>query len=177
MSLILFHTSQVIALAQRATELAKKNGTIHTRTTLFDGQYYPDGVPLNKAGQSESQTKGEFFWPDPKHCCHPAPVLLQLVGDHGVYLMCNAIADNNMTPNESGLIVYGIGFDPNNDEDAHVNKREAFGGDDDVIDIDVISFVCQHDSIEQFPYFGVRLSQNDMTIRLYQHKPAHYEYG
>lgn len=52
-----------------------------------------------------------------------------LVGDHGVYLMCQS------QPMESRTIVYAEGCHPVSDPEFDENKRALFGGDDGVIEI------------------------------------------
>jgi len=62
---------------------------------------------------------------------------LDLVGDQGIYLICNRPMEKS--PSESGLIVYARESDPTSNQqfdEWYHTKRTAFGGDDGVNFID-----------------------------------------
>lgn len=112
-------------------ELTHADAYSPTTEDLFNPEMYPDGVPRDKEGRSESEV--EFFWPDASRVIQSSvePSLI-LVGDGGgIYLITNAKVPG--TPNERGTVAYAIGCNPQVDEDSYDNKRTIFGGDDGAV--------------------------------------------
>ena len=89
-----------------------------TMDDLFDSNKHKDGVIRNDAGLTEEQADAQKipFWPSAKSI-DPSKLepVLQLVGDHGVYLITNAKLEG--TPSSRGTFVYAKGCNPAVDED------------------------------------------------------------
>jgi hypothetical protein len=79
----------------------------------------PGRVPYTGAG-----------WDTPEKRAHG----LNLVGDQGVYLVCNSPRVDGRSPSKSGDIAYAANCDPNRMafEDWYEVKNRSFGGDDGV---------------------------------------------
>ena len=107
-----------------------------TMDDLFDSNKHKDGVIRNDAGLTEEQADAQKipFWPSAKSI-DPSKLepVLQLVGDHGVYLITNAKLEG--TPSSRGTVVYAKGCNPAVDEDFYEEKERVFGGSDGSISI------------------------------------------
>lgn len=128
MSKLVFNRDGVAKLLD---ELKQATSYSVTMDDLFDPDLYPNGEPLDKNGKTESEVEaaGGHFWPSADHIDRSKlGPKLQLVGDHGVYLITNA--DLPGTPSERGTVVYAEKCDPSKDDDWDDNKRRLFGGDD-----------------------------------------------
>jgi hypothetical protein len=135
MGIIAFNLSLVEDLAEKTL---KGTSFSPTMDMLFDKKYYHGNVIKDKDGktQEEVEAEGGHFWPCQTHIDKTlVEPVLQLVGDQGCYLISNF--DNGKSPNESGMIVYADGMNPDIDEDYYELKREKFGGDDGSVTIPI----------------------------------------
>lgn len=111
-----------------------------TMDCLFDASLYPANKIVNKDGLTEQQAEkaNKPWWPDSdKIDKSKLTPKLMIVGDHGVYVMANVnnphlVVDGKRQPN---IIAYGVGCNPNIDEDFYERKTQVFGGDDGSISV------------------------------------------
>ena len=114
-----------------------------TMDCLFVASNYPNGVIVDKNGLTEVQAnkQGLAWWPD--HTKIDASKLtpkLTIVGDHGVYITANV--DRPIATDENGkpvpaIVAYGLGCNPNVDEDFYFKKEQVFGADDGSVSNDL----------------------------------------
>ena len=95
---------------------------------------------------------------------------LQLVGDHGVYLMSNA-PEQQKQPNGRYRVAYAEGCDPDKDEDFYENKRELFGGDDGVEFLDMPSVLRWLENGKQVKARRLTLALSSNNLELIMHIP------
>lgn len=60
---------------------------------------------------------------------------MQLVADHGLYMITNAVLGEGNTPLNTGMIVFAKGCNPDIDDDFYDEKCRIFGDDDGSVDI------------------------------------------
>lgn len=116
---------------------------VPTGDCIFNAALYPDGKIVDKNGLTEKQAEkiGAPWWPD--HTKIDKTKLtpkLMIVGDHGVYAMANV--DNPQNTDDAGtprkaVVAYGLGCNPDKDDDFYENKARIFGDDDGAVSIDL----------------------------------------
>jgi hypothetical protein len=136
MKQIKFKMSEVKKIYEAIIEHQKNKGEFRpTRDMLFDEKNYDGGQLLDENGQTEQDSKLDYFFPSykniKKECITPQ---FQLVGDQGVYLMSNICSTEK---SKSKLIAYAQDCNPDQDDDWYENKVYLFGGDDGVLDIPI----------------------------------------
>lgn len=131
-----FNSKQVLALESDFDKAIDYKASFDQ---LFDPQFYPDGVVRDKNGKTEEQVEqeGGIFLPDGGRVdTQSIGPHLWLVGDHGLYIISNAVTLADSTPETRGTIAYAHGCNPAEDANFDDAKRCIFGGDDGVIAID-----------------------------------------
>ncbi len=130
---------QTLKLIVEAARKHQLDGGAFSVTTgmLFSGDNFEGGEPLDEDGNTEINSKLEYFWPSEVHMIKEKKIpVLMLVGDQGVYIMSNI----NHKPKETSskiedVICYAEKCNPEHDEDFDENKRRLFGGSDGVVTI------------------------------------------
>lgn len=109
---------------------------------LFDAKYHKGGVILCKDGKPYSKNSKEFNFPDDDNIdCKLIPACLDLVGDHGIYLMSNGIPRQVIEEGkQNGAVVYSKESNPINSDDWDEAKNCIFGCDDGSIPLPLSMF-------------------------------------
>lgn len=132
---------------------------------LFNADMHKGGVILNKDGLTEKQVKakGGAFWPSGINII-PEKIIrrLQIVGDHGVYLMGNVYTPKDAATEDKPVLAYANGCDPNVDEKFYENKERLTGGSDVVIKVPMEWY--EHAKANNFDFLRIQI--NKRTVKL-----------
>ena len=172
----LFDRAKLKEAWTRAKPIFEEHGASFFSDSLFEGQYYPGGEPLDKEGrtQAEAEAQGDpRWWPSKDQTNKPAPHCWVLVGDNGVYLMPSHA---KTSPSEAQTVVHALGYDPHLDEDEYYErKRRNFGGSDAAYSLPVDWADCIMNWPDEVRYIYFKFeADGGITFKGLTRKPAHY---
>lgn len=136
-----------------------------SREDLFNPELHKTGVLLDSKGRTEKEaTKaGDFFWPSYENILQEKiQPQLNIVGDHGIYLMGNGRKEGDAGGTKA--IAYAKGCDPSKDANFYENKVRLFGGDDGVVSIPTRWFeLAKEKNVKEFK---VKLNKRSIALVL-----------
>lgn len=131
---------------------------------LFNPVLHKTGVVLDDKGRTELEAEkaGDFFWPSAANLLQDKlQAKLNIVGDHGLYLMGNGIKDKT---GGKPVLAYAKGCDPSKDPNFYENKVRLFGGDDGVVSIPLSWFTIAKDNGAKA--FRIKLNKKSIALAL-----------
>ena len=148
-----------------------KNAPEHSPSMehLFDPKLHKGGVVLCEGGIPYKKSSNNFMWPDGKNIdTNLVPACLDLVGDHGIYLMSNGIPAQLVDAGKSSrVVVYAKECDPTtgDSDDWYDAKERIFGGDDGSVSLPLSMFE-QAMALPDTAVFKLKITSRNITMLL-----------
>lgn len=136
---------------------------------LFDPDLHKGGVVLCEGGIPYKKSSKTLMWPDGKNIdTKLVPACLDLVGDHGIYLLSNGTPVHLVDAGKSTRVVcYAKECDPKTlaFDDWYDAKVRIFGGDDGSVSLPLSMFE-QAMALPDTAVFKIKITSRNITMLL-----------